>query len=216
MADKLFGDAGSLWGKGLTLTPSKVIIRVSKYDDHAMETVAACPDTIVHGFMGQEVCLVKELVEGLIHAQIPQMLRNMGLSEGLYKHFEIGFGRLSDGNDSPILSLQDAKSLVLLEYGEDRISFKGIRPLYLKKIPQNILREIEWIHVVGTFSFEISEIKLRQGTLGNARIAWGTASLQGREALLVASEDRSAGRKLSISLDQTSPKRATKRTTRPR
>jgi len=46
------------------------------------------------------------------------------------------------------------------------------------------------------------EIRLRQGLLGDVRVAWGAATIRGRPALLVASEDNTTGRKVSIQFEK--------------
>lgn len=62
-----------------------------------------------------------------------------------------------------------------------------------------MLRPMTYVRVTGECTFAISEFRRRQGTLGGIRVAWATGTFLGDKALLVASQDASGAKKLSIS-----------------
>lgn len=179
-AERLFGDTSSLWSKVFTLSPTKVVIRVAPVGDLPGEDVATFPDNIVYDYKGQELFSVKELVEILLRTEY--IIKEFGkMGEEFHKGFEVRWepARDSEGN-----------------------------PLCLQKLDPPVLRPMEFVRIMGSCGFEISEFPLRHGILGNVKIAWGTGLFLGKEALLVASEDQSAAMKISITTENVSLKPA--------
>ena len=169
--ERLFGDTGSLWAKSFTLAPTKVVIGVSQTGDLPEENVAAVQDNIIYTAEGEEIGFVKQLVETLLH------LEYVGKE----------FGRVGDESHKGFE--------VRWEEPKDNAG----NPLCLQKLEPKVLRPISFIRITGTCNFEVSEFPLRRGALGNIKVAWGTGSFFGEEALLVASEDLSGEKKLTIS-----------------
>ena len=169
--ERLFGDTGSLWAKTFTLTPTKVVIGVGKTGDLPEENVVAVQDNIIYTAQGDEIGPIKQLVETLLHTE------NIGKE----------FGRMGDASHKGFeVRWEDPKD-------------NAGNPLCLQKLEPKTLRPISFIRITGTCNFEVSEFPLKQGALGNIRVAWSTGSFFGEKALLVASEDLSGGNKLTIS-----------------
>ena len=173
--EKLFGDTDSLWTKVFTLTPTKVVIRVAPVSSLPAENVVVFTDTLIYDHNGQEVCSAKQLVEKLLNTE--QAKNEFGKhGDESHKGFEIRWELTADTDG---------------------------HPLCLQKLEPPVLRPIEYVRTTGACNFDISEFRLKNGILGNVRIAWDTGSFLGKEALLVASEDEVGGKKLSIATEST-------------
>jgi hypothetical protein len=171
--ERLLGNTGSLWAKTFTLTPTKVVIGVVQTGDLPEENVVVYPDNIKYNAEGEEICPVKQLVEALVHSEyVGKEFGQMG--DESHKNFEVR-------SDPP----------------RDNAG----NPLCLQKLEPKVLRCISFIRITGTCNFEVSVFRLRRGTLGNVKVAWGTGSFFGKKALLVTSEDLSGEKKLSISTE---------------
>jgi len=72
--------------------------------------------------------------------------------------------------------------------------------LHLQKEEPKVLRIIEWIRVSGECGFKISKFPLKHGMLGGIRISWGISEIEGKKAILVASENECGDKKLSIKI----------------
>lgn len=171
--ERLFGGTGSLWYKVFTLTPTKVVIRVAQTPSLPAENVVVLPDNLIYDHNGQEIGPVKKLVELLLNTE--HAVQKFGkLGDESHKGFEIRWEPATD---------------------------KDGHPFCLQKLEPFVLRPIEYVLITGSCNFDISAFRLQHGILGNVRVAWGTGSLFGKEALLVASEDKVGGRKLSITTE---------------
>jgi hypothetical protein len=169
-AEQLIGSAGSLWSKVFTLTPTKVVIRVASTASLPSENVAVFPDNLIYDHKGMEVGTVKQLVESLLNNG--SAMQEFGkLGDKSYQGFEIRWEPALDTNG---------------------------RPFCLQMLEPYVLRPIEYVRITGSSNFDVSEFRLQHGILGNVSIAWGTGSLLGKEALIVASKDQSGVTKLSI------------------
>jgi hypothetical protein len=169
--DHLVGATGSLWAKTFALTPRKVVIGVEPAGDLPAEDVNCMPDNYIYDHNGEQLATVKELVELLLHAE--PVIKNFGETGGeVHKWFEVRWEtpRDRDGN-----------------------------ALCLRKLEPSLLRPMMYVRVTGECTFEIAEFRLREGTLGGVRVAWATGTFLGDNALLVASQDESGEKKLSIS-----------------
>lgn len=171
--ERLFGNTSSLWSKTFTLRPTKVVIGVEQTVNLPEENVAVFPDNLVYDQEGRQMCSAKELVEELLHAE----------------HVGRKFGKLGDESHKGFeLRWEPARD-------------KAGNPLYLQKLEPKVLRSIKFVRIMGTCSFDVSEFPLTRARLGNTKVAWGTGSFFGKDAMLVASENDAGGRKLSISTE---------------
>lgn len=169
-AEKLFGNTSSLWSKVFTLSPTKVVIRVQQIGKLPAENVVASPDNIIYDHMGNQLLNVKKLVEYLLHTEY--VVRKYGqMGNESHKGFEVRWEPAKDSNGNP---------------------------LCLQKLYSLVLRPIEYVQIIGSCSFEISEFPLKNVALGDVRVAWATGEFLGKEALLVASKNRSDETKISI------------------
>lgn len=185
-AERLFGDSSSLWSKVFTLTASKVVSGVSATATLPAERVALNPDNLIYNHKGEEIGSAKELVELLLHAE----------------HVFLEFGRLGgEFHKSFQIRWEPARD-------------KDGNHFCLQKLDPFVLRPIEFVEITGPCSFQISEFPLQHGVLGDVRVAWGSGTFLGREALLVASEGEGVKRTISITNEGIVPKNPTKPSTR--
>jgi len=120
--------------------------------------------------MGNQLLNVKKLVEYLLHTEY--VVRKYGqMGNESHKGFEVRWEPAKDSNGNP---------------------------LCLQKLYSLVLRPIEYVQIIGSCSFEISEFPLKNVALGDVRVAWATGEFLGKEALLVASKNRSDETKISI------------------
>lgn len=170
-AERLFGTMRSLWIKTLSLTPTKVVIRVPQTGELAAENVSVFHDNLIYNYNGQEIGSMKELVEMLLQTEHMRMEFLKHGSE-LHKGFEVHWGPARDKEGNPI---------------------------FLKKMDPMTLRSIELVKILGSCRFEVSEFPLQHGKLGNVKVAWGSGEFMGNNAVVVASQDTDGQMKLSIS-----------------
>jgi hypothetical protein len=170
-AEGLFGGASSFWFKAYTLAPTKVVIRVEESHGLPAEDVIMSPDHIVFTPQGEEIGIVKELIEIVLNSP---STRSELIERGdpSHKGFDLGA--------SP--PLWNGEPCCLQKNDED----------------PPILRSIKLITVVGDANFAISEFPIQHGKLGDTTVAWGAGMFQGKEALLVASRDDSDNTKVSL------------------
>lgn len=166
----LLGPNGDLWLKSVTITAEKVSIRVAQVGLLAPETVATAPDNLLYLEDGTELCQTKELVDGLLKSP---RARDYLLAEGKDEHkwFEFVWEPPSD---------------------------KQGRPLYMKKIEPEVMRPVESIRVVGPCKVEIAKFGVRHGKIGDVKVAWGKAIIDGNSAMAVATKTDTGETKLSV------------------
>lgn len=168
----LIGPNGSLWHKTCELSASKVSIRVGKVADLEVETVASSPDSLLYVEDGSEVCQAKEMVDAMLNSQrVCDYLAGEGREEHLFFEFR-------------------------WEPPSDHLG----RPLYMMKLEPRTLRPIECIRVVGPLKIRVARFGMQHGRLGSIRVAWGKATIAGREAMAVATLTPSGETKLSINV----------------
>ncbi len=167
--DRLFPDVQSLWGKGWEITIVRVEISVAALGQLPPEHFKAFPSNDIFLDDGTELGSAAQLANTLVRTQ--QVLDKMA-TEAQPEH---GF-----------------VELVL-----DNPTFQG-SPICVQKIEPLTLRTIERIRVVGKCKVTVDEFPLRHGVLEGLRVAWGTGSLLGRPAMLVAT--RSSDQEARISL----------------
>jgi hypothetical protein len=172
-ASRFFRNIDSLLTKTYTLTTTKVVIGVTRTGDLAEETVAVFLNNVIYTAEGEEIGFAREIVEILLH--LDYVVKELGrIGDKSHKGFDVRW-----------------------EHPRD----KAGNPLCLQKKEPKVFRPISFIRIIGTCDFDVSEFRLRSGALGNVTVAWGTGSFFGKKALLVASEDRSGQKKLSISTE---------------
>jgi hypothetical protein len=167
--DRLFPDVQSLWGKGWEITIIRVEISVAALGQLPPEHFKAFPSNNIFLDDGTELGSAAELADMLVRTQ--QVIDKM-TTEAQPEH---GFVELI--LDSPI--------------------WQG-RPICVQKIEPLTLRTIGRVRVVGKCRVTIDEFPLRHGPLEGLRVAWGTGSLLGRAAMLVAT--RASEQEARISL----------------
>lgn len=173
----LLGPQSDLWFKSLTVSADRVSVRVAPTQMLEGETVATTPDNLIYTGEGTELCQIRPLVEKLLQSA---GARDYFLVEGKEEHkwFE-----------------------AIWEPPQDLIG----RPLYMKKMEPEVLREIESIRIVGPCKVEISRFGLRHAMLGGIHVAWGKTQVSGREALAVATLDTSGEKKFSLNFSGPAP-----------
>ena len=168
---KLLGPTSSLWTKSVTVTAERVFIRVLPTSTLAAETVPVVPDNLVYSSDGTELCRVSAVVEMLLKSSQAREY-------------------LSEGNQDHVWFEMELKPV---RYHLDR-------PLFLKKIDPETLREIESIQIKGPYKFQITEFGLRRGKLDDVHLAWGNTEILGHNAMVVATKDTAGIEKLSITV----------------
>jgi hypothetical protein len=164
--------ASSLWTKTVTVSAEKVLVRVPAIASLAGETVAVMRDNLIYSADGSESFQVGLLVEALLKSP---RARDYFTTEGKEDHvwFEIEW-------ESP----------------RDHLN----RPIFLRKIEPEILREIESIQIKGPCKFQIAQFGVRRGKLGDIQVAWGKTEIFGRDAIVVATKDPAGIEKFSMNI----------------
>ena len=157
---RIFGPLGTLWAKELTLSPTKVVIRVAAVNDLRPEDVATTPDNWIHSIQGDFIATVKEYVE--VAFKSVKVLEMIG----------------KDATDEHVAFVIEWASPT----DEDG------QPLCLKKIEPSVLRPIEHVRVHGSISCRIIQFHVKHGKLGEVKVAWGIGTLFGKPSMLVASQ----------------------------
>lgn len=169
-AERLFGNIEALWNKIFNLATKKVTVRVAETSDLPPENVVALPDNYVCSADGTPISTIQDITDMLLKSeQVVKELAKQG--DATHKGFTLEWSRPRDNRGSP---------------------------LCLQKENPKVLREIEWIRADGYCEFKVSEFPLQHGMLGDSRVCWGCGELDGKQALLVASEDKYGEKKLSI------------------
>jgi hypothetical protein len=169
----LLKSSSSLWTKSVTVSASKVLVRVRATTSLAEEAVRVTPTNLVYSSDGKELGQIGELVEMMLNSGLA---RDHLLREGMEDHawFQLVWDRPRDttlGN-----------------------------PLFMKQIDPDGFREIESIQITGPCKFEITQFGLRRGKLGDVHLAWGKTEILGRDTVVVATKDAAGVEKLSINI----------------
>ncbi len=166
----LIGPTGSLWHKTYEFSVDKVSIRLAQTDKLPPETVATNPDNLLYLEDGAELCQAKEFVDYIINSdQIREYLMNEGREE--HVRFE-----------------------VIWEPTQDYFG----PPVYMMKLDPKVLRKVEAIRIVGPCKIVFGKFGMRHGRLGSVQIAWGKATVGGRDTLAVATMTPAGQTKVSI------------------
>ena len=166
----LLAEKSTLWAKSLTLSPTKVVARVPMQDDLIEESVVLLPDNILYSADRVALCPAKDIIDVVLKS--PHSAQQL-LTEGREDHvwFEIGWEPPDDLSGNPI---------------------------FLEKLEPRTLRRIESLRVMGPCKFTMTPLGLRRGKLGDVHVAWGTASIQGKKTMLVATRDSAGFEKVSV------------------
>jgi len=169
----LLGSSSLLWTKSVTVSASKVLVKVRATPALAEEAVRVTPTNLVYSSDGKALGQIGELVEMMLNSPLA---RDHLLREGKEDHawFQLVWDRPRDttlGN-----------------------------PLFMKQIEPDMVREIESIQITGPCKFEITQFGLRRGKLGDVHLAWGKTQILGHAAVVVATKDTVGVEKLSINI----------------
>jgi hypothetical protein len=157
------------------MSAQQVTATVAATDEMSAEVVATMPDNLIYSAEGVERGPMSTAVGVLLNS--PQALKYF-LSEGTEEH-----GWFS------------------LEWAPPRDD-RGL-PYYLKRIePVNLLREITSLKITGPCRFQTAPFGLRRGKFGDVHLAWGTTSIFGRNALVVATRDGVGVEKISVNVGE--------------
>ncbi|MCC6502229.1 MAG: hypothetical protein IT362_03705 [Deltaproteobacteria bacterium] len=170
--DRLFGKTEALFFRTFRFTPLKVIARVEEIGELPAEDVDTLPDNIIFKSDGSQLSAIKNYIESILHSG--KFIESIGQQgDESHKNFEL-----------------------LIEKTIDEVG----NPLCLRKENPLIIRKIAYIKVSGTCEISPpSKFPIKYGKLGSVQVAWGTGQFLEKDALLVATQDDTGGRKLTIS-----------------
>jgi len=171
-AERFFGDNSPLYFKHMKLIPNKVIIRVDSIDGLSAENVEVFPDTLIYKQTGEQICTAKDMVENILNTKKIN-LESLSKSDNTHKGFE-----------------------VIWKQAKERVG----NTYCLQKLEPVLIRPIESIKITGICNFDITELTLQHGKIGNVNVAWGTISLEGENALLVVSKQPENNETATISI----------------
>lgn len=168
----MLAPSGELWFKQVTATGQKVTIRVPAVNDLPEETIVPVKDTLIYLEDGIESLQVHEVVTSMLENELN---RDYFLLEGKAEHtwFELRWEPPASPDGSP---------------------------LFVKKLEPVVLRQIEWIRVVGPCRVDIGRFGVRHGRIGDVTVAWGKSTISGHDAMAVATVDEIGQLKLSINI----------------
>jgi hypothetical protein len=178
-AERLFGGASSLWFKTSALTPTKVLIGVAASGALPAEEVNATHDYLIFNQAGEPITIAAQLVEYVL--RLPkarcELLR---IGEDHHKNFYIHCGSITAG--------------------------PGNNPIYLRKDDHDppLLRLIESLTISGDIQLRTFPFTLKHGRLEDTTVAWGTVAYEGKQALMVASQDKTGETQASFALGDVS------------
>ena len=170
-AERLFGGASSLSIKTTSHTVTKVIIGVAASGDLPTEQESVFPDTLIFNQSGQAISTVEILVSQILH--LPKaVLEFLLISQDHHRTFNLHTPSVTVGAGDPIY---------LLKTGQD-----------------SRLRLIESLNISGDAAVQTLPLPLKHAKLEDATVAWGTVPYQGKQALIVASKDKTGITKASF------------------
>lgn len=169
--DRLFPNVRSLWGKAWEISIERVEVSVGAFDDLPPERFRASPDTRLFLDDGAEFGFAAQLADALLRS--PLVIDKMFNEAGPEHAF------LELAWDSPLAQ-------------EHRICVQKLQPL--------VLRAIERFRVVASCRVTVDEFPLRHGVLAGVRVAWGTGTILGKPAMVVATGDRAESAKVTLQL----------------
>ena len=166
----LLSDTSLLWAKSISLAPTKVVVRVTAAESLEAENVAVDPTNDVYLSTGELAGSVGDLVTSFLHSPA---VRDAMLQQANVEHdrFEIRW---------------------------EQPKGRGDKTLCLKKIEPSVLRPIEYVEIKGTCEVTRSEFRLKRGTLGAVQVVWGEAQFLGNDTMVVATQDRAGGKRISL------------------
>jgi hypothetical protein len=166
----LLGAYGTAWTKAVSITPTKVIATVPAFGDLSEESVVLLVDNCLYFADGEEVCTALGYVQAVAHSiQARDYLTANGAAEHKWFTFRMEPARANDG-----------------------------RPLYIRKLEPEVLREIVSLEIIGSCEIKIASVTMQRGRLGDISVTWGTATLHGQPSLVVATHDADGKKSLSI------------------
>lgn len=171
-AERLFGGTGLLSFITTSKTVTKVLIGVAASGDLPAEQVDAFTDTGIFNQSGEAILTAAILVNQILRS--PRVsCEFLRTAKDHHKTFNFHTNSVTEG--------------------------LGI-PIYLLKTDQvpPLLRLIESLTVSGTATVQTTPFPLKHGKLEETIVAWGSAPYQGKQALMVASQDKTGETKASF------------------
>jgi len=181
-AERLFNGANSLFCKTSAQTPTKVVIGLAAGDGLPAkeETFLLPADNTIMIFngSGQEIGSLQILVSQILRSPkaICQFLK---ICEDKHKQFTARSDSVTDGQGNPIFLRHDGPN-------------------------HRILRLIASVTISGDVVVNTSPLALDHGKLEDTTVAWGTVPYEGKQALLVASQDKTGTTKASFDIGERS------------
>lgn len=155
---KVVGRAAELFAKTIQYSAGEVLADVGATDDMHAERVRTNPDTSVFTEDGNLVGMISEYVTSVLTgAQV---------------------------RDDFLRTANDEHKSFTVELGVPRVSGQRV---CIEKMEPKVLRPVEMLTINGAFTCGMTKFPMKYGDLGDVKVAWGTGTIGGRDAMIVAS-----------------------------
>jgi hypothetical protein len=179
-AERLLNGANSLFCKSSAQTPTEVIVDLAAFGDlptlkltFPMEVFSR---VAIFNRSGQELSTGGTLVNHLLRS--PKALAEfLRIAEDRHKNFNFRTTSVTEGAGNPIYLRQEGQA-------------------------SPALRLIESLTISGDVKIQTSPVPLKHGKLEDTTVAWGTVPYEGKQALLVASQDKTGSTKASFDIGE--------------
>lgn len=171
---ELMGRSGDMVVVRYRLDPTKVVAVVPELGDLPAERVNLMPDNLVFYGNGTDAPSLRSVVDDFLHSQ---EVREQLVKEATVEHEGFVIAR------------------------PDFLDKEG-NELYIEKMEPKVFRRIAGLLVEGTCAFEHTRFPLRHGNLGELRVSWGAAEIDGRNTVLVVSPTKEGMAKLTITFGE--------------
>lgn len=157
----------------LSQTTPTLLIGVAASDNLPAEQVNVFTDTAIFSQSGQVIATAQMLVNQILHSP-KALVEFLRFAQDHHKVFNLHTTSVTEG---------PAKN-----------------PIYLLKADQDppLLRLIESLTISGDAAVKTSPLPLKHGKLEDTTVAWGTTLFEGKQAMMVASEDKTGNTKASF------------------
>lgn len=159
-----------LWFRTVKVTPAKVTVTVGGEDDQPIEHVVTSPDHLLYLESGAEIGQVKVLVEKLLTSDLARQ-------------------RLTE------TATEEHNTFVIEWIPPSRETGEA---LFMRKLDPPLLRVASKVRVVGPCSVVVDRFDLSHGKVGSVHVAWGKGTVDGRDAMAVATRDPTGKHVLSV------------------
>jgi hypothetical protein len=169
-AERLFNGANLLSFTTTSQKVTKVVIGVAASGDLPAQQVDAFPDTVIFNESGQEIAIVEVLVSQTLHSP-KVLLECLRIAKYHHKNFKVHSAPVTVGTGDPV---------------------------FLRQEKPRLLRLVESATISGDIEVRTSPLPLKHGKLEETTVAWGTVPYEGKEAMTVASKDKTGVAKASF------------------